>query len=462
MSLGRLPVRVRLAAAFSAGLLVVLTLAGTFVYVKVGNDLSAALNSSLETRGEDVATIVKTSDPGEIDLGGVRTGEGESTFTQIVGSGGTVLRSTLADPEPVIGPRRLRQARRGAARFDGVTVDGIEGQSRIVAFPVKQHGATLIAIVGATTSDRAEALSGITRAFALGAPLAMLLASGIGYLLGGRALAPVDAMRSRALEITFDEGGGRLPVPQAKDELRNLANTLNEMLDRVDEALRRERVFVSDASHELRTPLAILKSEIELVRRTGGSKQDLEGALDSAAEEVDHLVQLAEHLLVIARADQGRLPISRQPTDVAALAERVRRRFTDSASRNGRQLILQADFRGEHAIDPLRIEQALSNLVDNALRHGAGTVTVNVLTTPEEGLELSVSDEGPGFPDTFRARAFERFTQADSGRSDANTGLGLAIVRAIARAHGGEATIEPGAPDGAVVRISIAPAAATR
>ncbi len=455
-----MPIRVRLAAAFSAGLLVVLALAGTFVYLKVGDDLSDALNNILAARAEDVATIVQTSDAGEVDLGGVRVGEGESTFTQIVRPDGTVLQSTLADDQPVIGPSRLRQARNGTLRFDGVTVNGIEGQSRIIAFPVKTQTATEIAIVGVTTSDRAQTLSGIARAFALGAPLAMLVASGIGYLLGGRALAPVEAMRSRALEITFDEGGERLPVPMAEDELRNLANTLNEMLDRVDETLRRERVFVSDASHELRTPLAILKSEIELVRRTGGSKQDLEEALDSAAQEVDHLVQLAEDLLVIARADQGRLPISRQPTDIAALAARVRRRFADTAKRDGRQLILHADCRGEHAIDPLRIEQALSNLVDNALRHGAGTVTVNASGGPNRGLELSVSDEGPGFPDTFGSEAFERFTQADSGRSDTNAGLGLAIVRAVARAHGGEAVIARGAPNGAIVRISVPPAPA--
>lgn len=456
MSLSRLPVRVRLAAAFSAGLLVVLALAGTFVYIQVGNDLSDALDSSLAARADDVATIVRTSDPSKIDLGGVRAGEGESTFTQIVRPDGVALQSTLGDQRPVISREQIRQARNGTLRLDGLTVDGIEGQSRIVAIAVDKDSGTLVAIVGATTRDRAEALSGISRAFALGAPLALLVASGIGYLLGARALAPVEAMRSRARQITFDEGGERLPVPVAEDELHNLADTLNEMLDRVDEALRRERVFVADASHELRTPLAILKSEIELVRRTGGSQEELEEALDSAAEEVDHLVQLAEDLLVIARADQGRLPIRREPVDIAALADRVRRRFEAAAERDGRQLVFEDDC-GEYPIDRLRIEQALSNLVDNALRHGGGTVKLNARAGPDQGLELSVSDEGPGFPETFRAEAFERFTQADGGRSETNAGLGLAIVRAVARAHGGEATIAPDAGNGAVVRVSIPP-----
>ena len=123
MSLSRLPVRVRLAAAFSAGLLVVLALAGTFVYIQVGNDLSDALDSSLAARADDVATIVRTSDPSKIDLGGVRAGEGESTFTQIVRPDGVALQSTLGDQRPVISREQIRQARNGTLRLDGLTVD---------------------------------------------------------------------------------------------------------------------------------------------------------------------------------------------------------------------------------------------------------------------------------------------------------------------------------------------------
>ncbi len=148
----------------------------------------------------------------------------------------------------------------------------LDGPFRTEAFPVEGTAGMRIAVVGVTIGDREEALDGVLRAFAVGGPFALLLASLIGYGLGGRALAPVEAMRSRAREITLDRAGERLPRPAARDELPRLADTLNEMLDRVEGSLQRERVFVADASHELRTPLAILKSEIELALRTGGPR----------------------------------------------------------------------------------------------------------------------------------------------------------------------------------------------
>ena len=446
--------RLRLAAGFATGLLVVLILAGGFVYVEVADDLSRALDASLATRADDVGTLIEDSaSEGAIDLGGVRAGEEETTFTQVVATDGRVVESTLPGSRSVLDPGQLDQAGSSTILLDGVTVRGLEGMLRVQASPVQGPAGTLIAVVGATTSDRQETLSGIRRAFAIGSPIALLLASVIGYALGARALAPVEAMRSRAREITLARAGERLPVPAADDELRSLADTLNEMLERVETALQRERVFVADASHELRTPLAVLKSEIELVRRTGGSKADLERTLDSAAEEVDHLVLLAEDLLVIARAEQGRLPLRREPVDVGELLERVGARFSASAERSGRELEIDGAAIGSHEIDRLRVEQALGNVLDNAFRYGSGTVRLRAAES-DGALIFSVIDEGPGFPGEFRSEAFERFTQAEAGHGGIGAGLGLAIVRAIAQAHGGDATIADG-PGGADVRIRL-------
>lgn len=441
------PVRVRLAAAFSAGLTVVLLLAGGFVYVQVRRDLNQALNASLAARADDARTLIEGSSGGGINLGGVRAGEEESTFTEILATDGRIVDSTLAGSDSVLDPEQIASAGSETEWIDGISAAGLEGSFRAVALPVDGPNGTLIAVVGATTSDREEALVGIRRAFALGGPLALLLASAIGYSLGARALAPVDAMRARAEEITLDEAGERLPTPNADDELRSLATTLNAMLDRVENALQRERVFVSDASHELRTPLAILKSEIELIRRTGGSKAELEAALESAGEEVEHLVLLAEDLLVIARAEQGRLPLRREAVNVESLLERVGERFSGPLARAGRSLLIEAAGVGNYRIDPVRVEQAISNLVDNALRYGEGTIRLRA-EGGEQQLEVTVSDEGAGFPPAFRAQAFERFTQADAGRGEAGSGLGLAIVRAIARAHDGDAEIGDGATQG--------------
>ena len=451
----RWPVRIRLAAGFATGLSVVLILAGAFVYIEVRKDLNQALNVSLAARADDARTLIEASAGRGIDLGGVRAGEEESTFTQILTAEGQVVESTLPGSLPVLSSAQLVRAQDEALSVDGIAPNGLEGTFRALASPVEGPDGALIAVVGATTSDREEALSGVRRAFALGGPFALLLASAIGYALGGRALAPVEAMRSRAREITLDQAGERLPRPAAKDELRNLADTLNEMLDRVEDALQRERVFVSDASHELRTPLAILKSEIELVRRTGGSKADLEDALDSAGEEVEHLVQLAEDLLVIARAEQGRLPLRREYVRIEELFERVGARFGRSASDGGRSLSFEAVGAGGYEVDRLRVQQALGNLIDNALRYGEGAVRVRAVGSDRQ-LTITVSDEGSGFPEAFRPEAFERFSQASTARGDTGTGLGLAIVRAIARAHGGDAVIVDDQQRGAVVAISFA------
>jgi two-component system, OmpR family, sensor kinase len=242
-------------------------------------------------------------------------------------------------------------------------------------------------------------------------------------------------MRRRARMISADSPDARLPLPPAEDEVRRLGETLNEMLERLEQGLIRERSFVADASHELRTPLAILKMELELAMLHGATIEELEDALRSAAEETDRLARLADDLLVLARADEGRLPVRPVRLDVRELLESVSRRFAAPAGRR-----LEVDVPANLAVDgdELRLEQALGNLVDNALRHGGGKVRLAAVRT-DGMIELHVADEGDGFPPELLPRAFERFARADHTRSRGGAGLGLSIVAAIAHAHGGEA-----------------------
>jgi signal transduction histidine kinase len=252
------------------------------------------------------------------------------------------------------------------------------------------------------------------------------------------ALRPVERMRRRAAALTAGEAEGRLPVPPSHDEISRLGDTLNEMLARLQAALARERSFVSDASHELRTPLAILRTELELALRGGRTAEELEDAVRSAAEETDRLNQLADDLLVIARSDQGRLPVRPAELDADELLAGVAHRFAARARDEDRPVRAEStDGLKVHA-DRARLEQALANLVDNALRHGRGEV---VLTASRDNgqVELHVCDSGPGFPDEFLPSAFERFSRADEARSRGGTGLGLAITDAVAKAHGGAA-----------------------
>jgi signal transduction histidine kinase len=227
------------------------------------------------------------------------------------------------------------------------------------------------------------------------------------------------------------------------------------MLERLEVALDRERDFVADAGHELRTPLALLRTELELALRHGGTTEELRDAVRSASGEADRLVQLAEDLLLIARSDKGQLPLRLEPLDVPELLGRVASRYEWRAEEAGRRLEHEAPAEAAVVGDRLRLEQALGNLVDNALRHGAGTIRIEA-EQADGAVELHVRDEGPGFSPEFLPRAFERFTRPDADRAGRGAGLGLSIVRTIASAHGGTSGAANGSR-GADVWISLAP-----
>jgi signal transduction histidine kinase len=243
-------------------------------------------------------------------------------------------------------------------------------------------------------------------------------------------------MRRRAQIVSATTPGRRLPVPGARDEITRLAETLNDMLARLEAAFAHERRFVADASHELRTPLALLRAELEVALRRTRSREELEDVLQSAAEDVERLSRLAEDLLLLATADQAGLPIRRAPLPVADLFERVARRFA-ARSREQERTIAVAEPDGLVVdADADRLEQALGNLIDNALKHGRGVITLRAEPHGDE-VELHVEDEGSGLPAEFAERAFDRFSRPDDGRSGGGSGLGLSIVALVAAAHGG-------------------------
>jgi signal transduction histidine kinase len=358
--------------------------------------------------------------------------------------------------QPVLDRGDLDRAATGAAFFelDEGSAPGIEGQVRLLASPVETEDGEQIVVVGSSLSDRDEALANLATLMLIGGPVALLLASLAGYWVTGTALRPVEAMRLRAARISASEPDERLPLPESRDEIRRLGETLNQMLGRLEAARARERRFVDDASHELRTPLTLHKTELELALRYATTEAELRAAIASAGEEIDRLIQLAEDLLVVARSDQGELAVTSDRIPVVDLLETVRERFRARAAQAGRRLVVDgAD--GAVVGDRLRLEQALTSMVDNALRYGDGEVR---LWARPNGTcaELHVSDEGPGFPPEFIDRAFERFSRADVARARGGTGLGLAIVETIARAHGGRVgAVNP--PDrGADVWIEVA------
>jgi two-component system, OmpR family, sensor kinase len=436
--LARLPIRLRLTLAFAVAMAVVLVAAGLFLYLRLGAALDRTIDRSLLGRADDVTALVRAAGSGLRQAPGPGLVEQEESFAQVLAPDGAVLDSTpgLRDRRLLSGPE-LARATRTIVLVDRPPFPDSDDPLRLLATPVQAEGGPVVVVVGTSTEERVEALESLLRQLLLGGPIVLAVASLLGYGLAAAALRPVESMRREAEAVSATAPGRRLPLPQGDDEIVRLGATLNTMLDRLEAALARERRFVSDASHELRTPLAALRTELELALRRPRPPGELEAALRSAAEETERLSRLAEDLLVLVRADGGGLPVHRERLPAAQLLAGVRERYAAQATEAGREIEVEADG-VELFADRLRAEQALGNLVDNALRYGHGEVQL-AASRGNGGVELHVRDRGPGFPPEFLDLAFDRFTRADPSRHGPGAGLGLAIVEVIAHAHGGTA-----------------------
>jgi signal transduction histidine kinase len=449
------PIRLRIALIFAAAMAPVLVATGGYLYHRFSADLDNAIDNGLRSRAADVRALIGSSKSG---LHAGDLSEHYESFAEILSADGRVLDAT---PElrgrALLSRNELRRLARGGSFLQHRGPPALTGESRLLALPVSSNGRAAVVVVGTSTDTRSDSLSDLLGILLLGGPIALLLAALAAYGGAGAVLRPVEAMRARAAEISAHAPDARLPVPAADDEIGRLGSTLNAMLDRLGEALEHERRFVADASHELRTPLAILKSELELALGEGRSHEELRAALASAVEETDRLTQLSEDLLVLAQTDQGVLPVSLRVVSMQTLLADVAERFALRAAAGRREIEITCAEDLDVSVDQLRIEQAIGNLLDNALRYGAGPIE---LSARRDGgsLVLIVADSGPGFTDGFAERAFERFSRhagaapADDG---AGAGLGMAIVRSIAAAHGGTATAGNRPCGGAFVRLEL-------
>ena len=446
----RLPIRVRLTIAFAAVMAAVLAAAGVFLYSQFAADLDAQLDAALRAEATDLAALVEQGGAGAVTVSG-------EPLAQVFGAGGRPVASTRrAAVAPLLTPAEARRATRRRQTIQRRDLPA--GAVRIRAVPARAAGGRRVAVVVADRLARRDReLARLRTLLLIAGPLALLLASLAGHEVARAALAPVDRMRRQAERITEQELSERLPVPAPADEVSALGRTLNAMLDRVEAAVTRERRVVSDASHELRTPLTTLRAEVDLALLGDRDPAELRAALQSAAEEARRMSRLADDLLVLARADQGRLPLHPERLVARDLLDAAAGRSRAAARMGERSIVVAADGRPDLAVraDRDRAAQTLDNLISNALRYGDGTIT---LSAREDGelVELHVADEGPGFPDELLGRAFERFARgAGTGGAEPRSGLGLALVEALALAHGGHAHARNRPEGGADVFVAL-------
>ena len=449
----RIPLRLRLTLVFGVGMAIVLLGLGTYGYLRVGADLQASVDAGLRSRAQVLADAASKGRAQDVVGAKGKLIDPDEAFAQILDMSGQIVEASSAvSNAPLLSALEVSLV--ADATFITRQLVPQDDPVRLLAVAV-DGPAHRVVVVGATLGDVVEAMQRLLLVMGTIGPLALVITAVAGWLLAGAALRPVEQMRREAAAVSASEPNRRLPVPRTGDELARLATTLNSMLDRLQEALERERRFVDDASHELRTPLATLRGEIDLALTRRRDAPELEASLRSAQEDVAHLQRLADDLLVMARIRGGRISVHRVETSLALLTTRSARAVQRQATAAGVTIDVDASDEAVE-VDPERIEQALRNLLENAIRQTRRAGVVRVSARRLDGFaRFVVADSGPGFPQDLLASAFEPFTRGDlETAGPTGAGLGLSIVRAIAEAHGGSASAE-NTPDGARVTLEV-------
>ena len=380
---------------------------------------------------------------------------------------------------PLLSPAHAAAiARNGEATLLNGPAYGMPSLIRVTAVRAADGSLVIAAVPYSSVSG---SLSVVAKALVFGTPLVFVLFTGAIWLAVGSTLRPIDLLRRGAARVTGTAVPAELPVPEAKDEVRSLALTLNDMLDRLAAAQQRQRALVSDTAHELRSPIASIRAQLE-VALDHPEGQEWESTARDVHADVLRLARLAEDLLLLARLDEragavGQPAMSARTVDLAELSESVVARYAGARVPvviAGRGEARPEASSGPDAVTPYlvsgdrnAIDRLLVNLIDNAVRYAKSQVTIT-LGREDALVVLAVADDGPGIPDADLERAFDRFARLDDARSrdgdeGGGAGLGLAIVRATAQAYGGTAHLEPGDPAAsppglrAVVRLPAAP-----
>ncbi len=442
----------------------------------LGMTLFAVLLTALLSRGvvtdqtealaalaAETATTIAASDPeaGGPPLVVVDLATSLDPFVVILDADGTVRYATATlDGEPPRIPAAVvvEAAETGTSEATFMVAPGLEVRVAAALFERAADGATGLVVAGQSTAFAEQQVAGLTAFLVLSGIITVIAVAIVSWLVIGRALRPLRTLTATVDEIRqTGDLSRRLPPTRSRDEVGVLTTSFNAMLDdvaaaqgRQAAALAAQRRFAADASHELRTPLTTIRTNAEfLTEHPDVAPTDRSEALADIAAEAARMARLVDGLLTLARTDSGAAP-ERRVVDLAGIALEVAR--TADRSTPGRAVRLTSDGPAIIDGDPDLLTRLVWILVDNANRHGAGDIDLDVATT-EGAVRLSVADRGPGIAAEDRERVFERFSRTDASRTGGGAGLGLAIARSIADAHGGSIRIDGREGGGAIVEV---------
>jgi two-component system heavy metal sensor histidine kinase CusS len=445
-------IRLRLTAWYSLVLLLGLSLFGLGMWLALRTRLVAGVDTRLAQRIRGVASA-----GGEMtDRKRVQrelsefASEIPDTLIQLRDPSGEVI-VPFSDQQPFAGRAPIRR-----------TIEREGKPFRVLAARIELGGRPYEALVAGSLEEVDAVMRDFRNLLLLMIPGVLAAASLGGYWLSMRALRPVDEITSVAKSISVQNLSQRLAVPHTGDELQRMAETWNEVLERLESSVKRIRQFTADASHELRTPIALIRATAELALRRERAPEHYRNALRSIEIEAEQMTALAESLLLMARADSNGFQMALAPTDLNAIVSRVIGQHQALAAEKG--IRLQTDSAGVPTLaqaDEPAIHRLLLILIDNALKHtpAGGTVTLAARQS-DGGVLLSVSDTGEGIPPDALPHIFERFYRSDPARagrggSGAGFGLGLSIAQAIAQAHGARIRVESSLGAGAQFLVEL-------
>ncbi len=403
--------------------------------------LADNLDEGISQRADTIAAVIARSVPPEIFAD-------EDLVVQVVDPNGAVIGSSTN----LAGAAAITHL--GAGFHTISDVPGRTESFRVLVRQVSAGSELVTLIVGVNNDDVTEPVTILSRLLAATVPAVVLLLGALTWWLTGRTLRPVEKMRIELAEISGANLGRRVAEPDTGDEIDRLAHTMNETLDRLDDAIRRQRRFVADASHELRSPLTRIRTELE-VDLVSGEPLDPSTTERSVLGEAIDLQHLVDDLLQLARGDDGLAAADFEPVDLDDIVLREARRVRE----RGR---VEIDVRGVTGAqtfgDARQLARAVRNLFDNAERHATSMVTIG-LDEIGDRVRFTVSDDGDGIPLDDRAVIFERFTRLDDARARDNggTGLGLAIARDIIQAHDGTIVLDDVTETRFVVELPLVP-----
>jgi len=432
-------VRVRLTIAAVIAVAAALAVGAVTLVSVLNASLTGEMTVAARSRAAEVAASLESGARPNIAVAGA-----DDELVQVLDRSGTVVGASpnVAGRSAVV---RLRPGQSSKIEYADEDFVAVAAGADTPAGPV-----TVIA--ARTLVDVFESTQIVTRLLVVGLPVLLVLLAFLTWKLVGRALAPVEAIRSEVDGISAAELHRRVPVPPGSDEIARLAATMNRMLHRLERARDSQRRFVSDASHELRSPVASIRQHAEVALAHPERTTMTELAETVLAEDL-RVQRLVDDLLLLARVDEHTLQLRRRPVDLDDLVFDEARHLRETTSlRIGTAAVSAGRVDGDATV----LRRLLRNLADNAARHARGQVSF-ALTEQAGHVVLTVEDDGPGIPVAERARMFERFVRlADHrARGDGGSGLGLAIVAALVRAHGGSVAIESSGLGGTQVSVTL-------